>query len=131
MDKLSLYSAKVRLAALILVTMLLVSRLTLCVYHQGRKLLFAHMKEDLARVVNFISSDFISSDQEQLIDKTRQFVITLAQLPEIQENLVPSYPHLLLARLLEEVSHYGNLGVANLDGSVACSAEPLSPPQTF
>jgi signal transduction histidine kinase len=126
MDKLSLYSVKVRLAALIVLTMLLVSGLTLCVYQQGRKLIFAHMKEDLERIVNFIASD-----QEQLIDKTRQFLITLAQLPELQENFAPACPQLLLARLLEEAAHYGNLGVAGLDGNVACSATRLNPSTSF
>jgi signal transduction histidine kinase len=126
MDKLSPYSVKARLAALIFLTMLLVSGITLCVYHQGRKMIFAHMKDDLERIVNFIASD-----QEQLIDKTRQFLMTLAQLAEIRQNPAHSCPHLLLARLLEEHSHYGNLGVADLDGRVMCSAEPLSPSTTL
>jgi signal transduction histidine kinase len=118
----SLNGLRVRLAALILLTMALVSGLTLYTYLQERKLILSRMDEDLSRIVSSIAND-----QEQLIDRTRQFLMTLTRLTEMQQPDTPMCAA-LLTRLIEEYPRYSNLGVADLAGRVVCSAVP-TPPQ--
>jgi signal transduction histidine kinase len=118
----SLHSLRVRLAGLILVTTALVSGLALYTYLQERKLILSHMDEELSRIVTSIAND-----QEQLIDRTRQFLVALARLTEVQQPDTPSCASLLTS-LLDEYPRYGNIGVVDLEGRVVCSAEP-APPQ--
>jgi signal transduction histidine kinase len=118
----SWHSLRIRLAVLILLTMALVSGLTLYTYLQERKLILSHMDEDLSRIVSSIAND-----QEQLIDRTRQFLVALVRLTEVQQSDTPSCAA-LLTRLLEEYPRYDNIGVLDLEGRVVCSAEP-APPQ--
>ena len=115
----SFSSLRVRMASVILLAVLPMLGLTLYTYLEQRKLVKAHIQDDIHRIVSFIAND-----QEQLLDRTRQFLFVLVRLPEMREADSTSC-RALLTRLLQESSRYGNLGVIDLDGSVVCSAAPI------
>jgi signal transduction histidine kinase len=118
MARLSFYSLRVRLASIILLMMVLISCLVLNGYFQERNLILSHMKEDLRRIVGFMARD-----QEQMIGRTRQLLTALAELPDVRRS-DGSRCGTLLSLLLDEYPRYGNLGVADLNGSIICSAVP-------
>jgi len=59
------------------------------------------------------------------IEDTKNLLGIVAGLPSARED--PRQPHCseVLAGMKRELPHYGNFGVAALDGAVACSAEPF------
>ncbi len=109
-------SLRIRLAGLILVTMLLVTGLLTVSYLQERAAILAHMGEDITRLVTLIAEE-----HEQVITHTRQFLMTLSRAPEI-EHFQPTRCADLLDRLLDESSHYRNLGVLDAGGNLLCRA---------
>ena len=69
----SFSSLRVRIASVILLGVLPMLGLTLYTYLEERKLVMAHMQDDMRRMVSFIAND-----QEQLLDSTRQLLFALA-----------------------------------------------------
>jgi nitrate/nitrite-specific signal transduction histidine kinase len=64
-----------------------------------------------------------ANDQEHLIEGARQLLVVLAELPSVQDQdaaVCSSF----LADLLKEYPLYENLGAANLEGDIFCSAVP-------
>jgi signal transduction histidine kinase len=112
-------SLRARIASLILLGVLPMLGLTLYTYLEQRKLVMAHMQDDMRRMVSFIATD-----QEQVLDGTRQLLFALASIPEIRESDFKSCGA-LLRRLLLESPRYGNLGVVDVDGKLLCSAAPV------
>jgi signal transduction histidine kinase len=64
-----------------------------------------------------------ANDQERLIEGARQLLIVLAQLPSVQSQDAAECSA-FLSGLLEEYPLYENLGAADLDGDIFCSAVP-------
>lgn len=64
-----------------------------------------------------------ANDQERLIEGARQLLVALAELPSVQ-NQDAAECGSFLADLLKEYPLYENLGAANLDGDIFCSAIP-------
>jgi steroid delta-isomerase-like uncharacterized protein len=68
-----------------------------------------------------------AADQDRLIESTRQLLVVLARLPEIQSG--DDAPcNAVMADLLVDFPDYANLGVIAPDGNVTCSAVPLPGP---
>ena len=121
----SFSSLRIRMASVILLAVLPMLGLTLFTYLEQRNLVVAHIQDDMHRIVGFIAND-----QEQLLEHTRQLLFALVRLPEIREA-DPASCRTLLTRLLQESPRYGNLGVIDLDGSVICSAAPMTTSADF
>lgn len=64
-----------------------------------------------------------ANDQERLIEGARQLLVVMAQLPSVQ-NQDETECNSFLADLLKEYPLYENLGAANLEGDIFCSAVP-------
>jgi C4-dicarboxylate-specific signal transduction histidine kinase len=64
-----------------------------------------------------------AADQDRLIESTRQLLIVLARLPEVQSGNAAAC-NALLADLMVDFPAYANLGVIAPDGNVTCSAVP-------
>jgi signal transduction histidine kinase len=64
-----------------------------------------------------------AGDQERLIEGTRQLLVVLAELPSVR-NQDAAECGSFLAGLLKEYPLYENLGAADLDGDIFCSAVP-------
>jgi signal transduction histidine kinase len=110
---------RVRIASVIILAVLPMLGLTLYSYLEERKMVMAHIRDDLQRIVSLIAND-----QEHLLDSTRQLLLALARVPEMRESDSASC-RALLARLQHESPRYGNLGLVEVDGNVLCSAEPM------
>lgn len=65
-----------------------------------------------------------AADQQRQIVATRQLLVVLARLPEVQEG--GEECSTLLADLNSQFPLYANLGVIAPDGALVCSAEPQS-----
>lgn len=109
-------SLRFRLATLILLTMAMVTGLLVVSYIHERSSILDHMSEDFTRVVTLIADD-----QEQLITRTRQFLMVLARIPEI-ETVNPSACSDLLGRLMDEYSRYTSIGMLDPEGRPLCKA---------
>lgn len=118
-------SLRARLAALILVTMVLVTGLILASYLNERSLILAQMEEDCIRLVTLIADD-----HEQLISRTRQFLLTLAKLPEIRSAESGQCPG-FMTHLLDEYPRYTSLGILNPNGELLCGAGQGAPVESF
>ena len=79
-----------------------------------------HAAEDSQSYALFLARQ-AASEQEQLIDEARQFLATLALLPQIQDSN-PETCNDLLARLIQDNQRYTSLGLVDLDGSIICSS---------
>jgi signal transduction histidine kinase/HAMP domain-containing protein len=62
----------------------------------------------------------VASDQERLVDETRQLLVTLSYLPEASTGRQPGCNQ-VFAELLGEYPQYANLGVLSLEGSLLCN----------
>lgn len=67
-------------------------------------------------------------EQSQLIASTRQLLMSVAQLPSVRAPGAASACRQALAHLLKPYPYYTNFGVAAPDGSIYCSALPLTQP---
>ncbi len=67
----------------------------------------------------------VSLEDEQFLTRTRQFLMTVAQVPAVRNLDSPECNRLFL-KLARQNPAYANIGAANLDGTVYCSAVPLS-----
>src|SRR2546430_1887896 len=65
-----------------------------------------------------------ASNQEQLLEGTRQLLVTLAQVKEIQSQEVDAC-RAIFTNILKLQPVYGNIGAIGLDGRVFASATPL------
>jgi len=65
-----------------------------------------------------------ASAQEKLIDSTRQLLIALSSVPEVNDWEAPACGK-FLEHLRADMDQYTDLGVADRDGNVICSALPV------
>lgn len=109
-----------RVRMLLLVLLAVVPALGLILYSglEARQQEGARVQEQAQQLVQRISYD-----QEQAIKETRQLLITLAQLPAIQERDAEACSRILNGIVRQHV-RYANLGAIRPDGSVFCSALP-------
>jgi signal transduction histidine kinase/HAMP domain-containing protein len=68
-----------------------------------------------------------AANHEQLIETERQWLATIAQLPEVL-NGDPSACQARLAELRQAYPRYANLAVVTAEGEMVCSALPFTPP---
>lgn len=117
--KLSLRGRILVLVALALVPSLL---LTYVVGQAYRQVLREQVQADALRLARFAAAA-----HGRNIETAQQLLLTLAQLPEIRGG-DPAACSQLLGRILTQHALYTNLGVADLQGDIYCSALPPSGP---
>jgi len=115
-----LSSLRIRLLSLVLLVIAPLLGLLLYTASQERRSAYEQAQENLLRVVRVISSD-----QERLIDGTRQLLIVLAQLSLVREGDTRTCGE-LFARIDREYPIFADLGVIGSDGYVFCSSRPMS-----
>jgi PAS domain S-box-containing protein len=113
-------STRGRLLLLVLLAILPAPAVMLHTATEQRRLTIEAVKADALRLAR-VARD----GHEQIIEAGRQLLTTLARLPELR-TVAPAECGRLLARLLSDQPTYANLGIAALDGSIACSAQPLA-----
>jgi len=111
-----LSSLRIRLLSLVLLVIAPLLGLLLYTASQERRSAYEQAQENLLRVVRVISSD-----QERLIDGTRQLLIVLAQLSLVREGDTRTCGE-LFARIDREYPIFADLGVIGSDGYVFCSS---------
>jgi signal transduction histidine kinase len=106
-------------------TMALASGLMLCNYVMERRATLSHLSEDFIQLVTLMARDM-----EELIGRSRQFLLALSRAVELQamdEGACSRF----LESLIVEYSRYRNLGVLDAHGHLVCSALPIQAPAAF
>jgi signal transduction histidine kinase len=111
-------SLRVRLLLLVLLAVIPMLALVLHSYSQQVQAATEQAHANALRLARLAAND-----QERLTEGARQLLIALAQLPSVR-NRDAAECSSFLADLLEEYPLYENLGAANLDGDIYCSAVP-------
>jgi signal transduction histidine kinase len=113
-----LASLRARLLALVLLAVVPMLALVLHSYSQQVQAASAQAQANalgLARLA--------ARDQERLTEGARQLLVALSRLPSVQNEDTAACSS-LLADLLKEYPLYENIGAANLEGDIFCSAVP-------
>src|SRR5262245_7358139 len=116
----SLASLRTRLLLLVLLAVIPALALTLYTNLEERQLRRAQVQEQAMRLARLVSAD-----HERLIGDARRLLVNLARLPAVRDRN-PAACNTLFADLLTRHSSYVNLGVADADGNVFCSALPMT-----
>lgn len=111
---------RTRLFALVLITVLPVLGLMYYTAAEQQKLDVARGQEDVLRLVRDAAGE-----QERMIEVTRQFLVIMAELPEIHSG-DPVAGSRIMAGLLKRYPVYVNIGVIGINGELLCSAVPVS-----
>jgi len=114
-----LSNLRVRFLLLVLAALLPALVLLIVSANEQRDQAVDAAQEDAARLASLAAAD-----QQRLIAGTRQLLVVLALLPEVQTDS-PACDG-LLADLLAQFPLYANLGVISPDGTLVCSA--VAPP---
>jgi signal transduction histidine kinase len=122
MARLSLASLRTRLLLLVLLAVIPALGLALYTNLEERQLRKAQVQEQAMRLARLVSAD-----HERLIGDARRLLVNLARLPAVRDRN-PAACNALFADLLRRHSSYVNLGVADADGNVFCSALPMTGP---
>jgi hypothetical protein len=112
--------ASLRIRLLLLVLLAVVPMLALVLHSYSQQVQTA--TED-AQASALRLARLAASDQERLIEGARQLLVALAQLPSVRNQDAEECGS-FLAGLLKEYPLYENLGAADLDGGIFCSAIP-------
>ena len=96
--------------------------LTLYTNLEERQLRKAQVQEQAMRL-----SRLVSADHERLIEDARRLLMNLARLPAVRDRNRAAC-NALFADLLTQHSSYANLGVVDANGSIFCSALPMTGP---
>jgi putative nucleotidyltransferase with HDIG domain len=110
-----LYSMRVRLVLLVVVSLIPVVALFLYKGHADRTRAAVHAETDAMRLV-----DLVCERERQLIEGAQQMLMTLAHTTGIRDDDCRR----ILAEVLDQYRAYLNIGVIDLDGNVTCSALP-------
>ncbi|HUW14753.1 MAG TPA: cache domain-containing protein, partial [Anaerolineae bacterium] len=113
-----LASLRIRLLILVLLAVGPMLALVLYSYSQQMRAATAEAQANALRLARLAAND-----QDRLTEGARQLLVVLAQLPSVQSQDAAACSS-FLADLLKEYPLYENLGAANLDGDVFCSAVP-------
>jgi signal transduction histidine kinase len=122
MARLSLASLQTRLLLLVLLAVIPALGLTLYTNLEERQLRKAQVQEQAMRL-----SRLVSADHERLIEDARRLLMNLARLPAVRDRNRAAC-NALFADLLTQHSSYANLGVVDANGSIFCSALPMTGP---
>jgi len=111
-------SLRVRLFELVAIALL--PAFGLIVYHseEQRQQVVADAANAAQRYARFVASDI-----RRVIDSSGHLLMALAQLPEVQ-NSDHNACNRVFARIITEYRVYGDIGVADSDGRILCSAAP-------
>jgi signal transduction histidine kinase/HAMP domain-containing protein len=115
-------SLRFRLLLLVLIAIIPVLGLTLYTAAEGRQRETSRLQTTAMRM-----AQIISDEEQELIKGTRQLLVALAHLPAVRGG-DSSTCRTLLADLIAHYNRYANLGVADPDGNLFCSAVPASAP---
>jgi PAS domain S-box-containing protein len=115
-------SLRFRLLLLILLTVIPVLGLALYSASEDRQREVSHIEAEALRLVQIVSVE-----EEQLIRGTRQLLVALAKLPQVQDG-DSALCSAFFAELLKDYHRYDNFGAIEPDGDVFCSALPTSGP---
>lgn len=122
MRRISLSDLRVRLLLLVLTAVLPALGLFLYTAQDQRRLAVADVLSDTERL-----AELVALQEQELIDTTRQLLVTLAQVPELRGG-DPAECSEFLADLLPRYRRYLNLGVIDAHGDVFCSVLPHESP---
>ncbi len=111
-------SLQIRLLVLVLLAVGPMLGLVLYSYSQQMQAATTEAQANALRLARLAAND-----QERLTEEARQLLIALAQLPSVQ-NQDAAECNSFLADLLKQYPLYENLGAADLDGDIFCSAVP-------
>ena len=113
-----------RLRLVTLVGLMLVPCLALVVYTQEdeRRAAIANVNADAMRLIQIVASN-----QAAQIEAARQLLQTFARLPQLHTNDAAAC-NAFLAEMLKAYPLYLNLGVADSNGNLVCSALPFKVP---
>jgi PAS domain S-box-containing protein len=108
--------SKLRTRLVLLVLLAVIPSLALVVLHAAEQR--RRSADDAGALAQRIAA-LAATDQERLVDGSRQLLVTTAQLPEVHGNRATAC-RTLMADLLRQFPQYANLGVAGADGFVRC-----------
>lgn len=109
-------SLRSRLLLLVFLALFPALTLAICSGLEHRSQAASQVKEEARRLVRVASIN-----EKHLIESARQFLAGLAQFKEVRGDR-PEACSAFLASLLKQYPQYHNIGVANLNGDVICSA---------
>jgi signal transduction histidine kinase len=115
-----LTSLRVRLMFFVLLAVLPILGIMLYAAFESRQQQAAKVEEDVQTL-----TQLAVDNHEKLIEGTRQLLISLAESSEIQNGDGAACSQKLKS-LLEQSQGYATFAVANLDGTIFCSAIPLN-----
>lgn len=115
------FTLRVRLLLLVLLALVPVLALVLAAGLEARHAEGSRVQEQAMQLVRQIARD-----QEQSINESRQFLITLAQLPALLARDAAACSR-FMANARKQYPRYANLGALLPDGRVFCSAQPFTP----
>lgn len=113
-------SLRVRVLLIILLAVLPALAIFYFSNQEGRNNEIAHLKQNTVEL-----AEIIALQEADLLDGTRQLLLTTSLLTEIREYEKGECSQ-ILSTLLDNNNRYINLGVANAEGEVVCSALPLT-----
>lgn len=114
------FLASLRVRLLLLVTLALLPILFLMLHtHQDQR----HLAVTEVQQTALQLARLAANDQQRLLEGARQLLVVLAQLPSVQNHDAAACS-LFMAGLLPQYPLYENLGAADLDGDIFCSAIP-------
>ena len=116
-----LSSLRVRLMSLVLLALAPMLVLVMAAGWEMRKAEGRRAQEQALQLVRLIARE-----QEQLINESRHFLVTLAQLPALQARDAAACNR-FMANAQKQYPRYANLGALTPDGKVFCSALPFTP----
>src|SRR5215218_5283093 len=115
-------SLQVRFLVLLLLAVLPGFGLTCYLGFEQRQRAVAEARDDAVHLVHLAAAN-----HEQLIETERQWLSTVAQLPEVLAG-DPSACQRRFAELRQQYPRYANLAVVTSTGETVCSALPFTPP---
>jgi signal transduction histidine kinase len=113
-----LASLRIRLLLLVVLAVVPMLALVLHSYSQQVQAATAQAQANALRLASLAAGD-----QERLTEGARQLLVALSQLPSVRNQDATECAS-FLTDLLKEYPLYENLGAANLDGDIFCSAVP-------
>lgn len=121
MSTLSFSGLRFRLLLLVFFAVLPALAVVMYTASERQRQVATEIKEDAQRLVKLAASN-----QEQLMEKARQFAVTLSRLPVVRNG--KSAPcSTVRVDLLQHEMPYANFGAARLNGEIYCSAVFLKP----
>ena len=111
-----------RLVLLVVLAIVPALFLLLFVATEGRRAATADVEADASRL-----ADLAAASTGRIYERTEELLIALSKLDDVRSAEEGRCGE-LLASILADLPHYANLGLADADGDVTCSAVPLTGP---